>query len=383
MIPYGKQDINQSDIDAVVAVLKSDFLTQGPQVPLFEDAIAKKCDAKYAIATNSATSALHIANLALGVGKGDIVWTSPITFVATANSALYCGASVNFVDIDLHSGNMSVEALKTKLSSAKQLGCLPKVVIPVHLAGQSCAMQQISELADEYGFKIIEDASHAIGGQYQNTAVGSCSFSDITIFSFHPVKIITSGEGGMALTNNCELAEKMALLRSHGIVSDQGNMTEKSHGPWYYQQIDLGYNYRMTDMQAALGLSQLNRIFTFIDKRNQLAKNYDKAFANEKITSLTPANNTLSSYHLYLILLPERNKEKHCQTIVKLRENNICAHIHYIPVHLQPYYQKLGFCQGDYPNAEEYYSRVISLPLYPELTNAEQRYIIEQIKALI
>ncbi len=383
MIPYGKQDISQQDIDAVINVLKSDWLTQGPQVPLFEKALADKCQASFAIAANSATSALHIANLALGVGQGDIVWTSPITFVATANSALYCGAKVDFVDIDLNSGNMSVSALQVKLQWAKQHNCLPKVVIPVHLAGQSCYMKAINQLANEYDFAIIEDASHAVGGQYQNSPVGCCQFSDITIFSFHPVKIITSAEGGMALTNNIELAESMKLFRSHGITSQTDKMTEESHGPWYYQQIELGFNYRMTDIQAALGLSQLARIDEFIEKRNELAKTYDEAFANTAITSLISANDCLSAYHLYLILLPEADTQKHKQAIIALREQGICAHVHYIPVHLQPYYQQLGFKLGDFPKAEQYYQQVISLPLYPNLSSDDQQHIIEQVKKLI
>jgi len=382
MIPYGKQDISQQDVDAVVKVLQSDWLTQGPQVPLFEQAVADKCQASCGVAVNSATSALHIANLALGVGQDDIVWTSPITFVATANSALYCGAKIDFVDIDLDSGNMSVSALRTKLQWAKHKNCLPKVVIPVHLAGQSCDMKAIHQLAKEYGFAIIEDASHAVGGQYQNSPVGCCQFSDITIFSFHPVKIITSAEGGMALTNNAELAERMRLLRSHGITSQPDKMTEPSHGPWYYQQVELGFNYRMTDLQAALGLSQLARIDEFIEKRNELAKTYNEAFANTAITSLISANDCHSSYHLYLILLPEADTQKHKQAIIALREQGIYAHVHYIPVHLQPYYQQLGFKLGDCPNAEEYYQRAISLPLYPQLTLFEQDHIIEKVKEL-
>lgn len=383
MIPYGKQDISQQDIDAVIDVLKSDWLTQGPQVPLFEQTLADKCQASYAVAVNSATSALHIANLALGVGQGDIVWTSPITFVATANSALYCGAIIDFVDIDIKSGNMSIEALKQKLIIAKQNQTLPKVVIPVHLAGQSCDMAEIKKLSEEYGFKIIEDASHAIGGQYKNKPIGSCTFSDITIFSFHPVKIITSAEGGMALTNNAVLAEDMRLFRSHGITSQTDKMTEPTHGPWYYQQVELGFNYRMTDIQAALGRSQLSRIDEFIEQRNQLAKNYDIAFENTEICSLIPEDNLLSAYHLYLILLPESDVEKHKQAIIVLRAQGICAHVHYIPVHLQPYYQQLGFKIGDFPNAEQYYQRVISLPLYPKLSSSDQHYIIDQVKKLI
>jgi UDP-4-amino-4,6-dideoxy-N-acetyl-beta-L-altrosamine transaminase len=383
MIPYGKQDISQQDIDAVIKVLKSDWLTQGPQVPLFEQALLDKCQASHAVAVNSATSALHIANLALGVGQGDIVWTSPITFVATSNSALYCGAKIDFVDIDLGTGNMSVTALQIKLKWAKQHNCLPKVVIPVHLAGQSCDMKAINALAKVYNFSIIEDASHAVGAQYQNTPVGSCQYSDITIFSFHPVKIITSAEGGMALTNNAELAEGMRLFRSHGITSKADKMTEPSHGPWYYQQIELGFNYRMNELQAALGISQLSRIDEYIHQRNQLAKNYDIAFENSDVCSLIPADNQLSAYHLYLILLPESDAKKHKQAIITLREQGIFAHVHYIPVHLQPYYQQLGFKVGDFPNSEQYYQRVISLPLYPKLSLPDQQHIIEQVKKLL
>jgi len=383
MIPYGKQQINQADIDAVVDVLKSDFLTQGPQVPLFEQALAKQCHAKYAVAVSNATSALHIANLALGVGQGDIVWTSPITFVATANSALYCGAKIDFVDIDIDSGNMSVEALIAKLSQAKIDNCLPKVVIPVHLAGQSCDMAAISLLAEEYGFKIIEDASHAVGGKYKNKPVGCCLYSDITIFSFHPVKIITTAEGGMALTNNTELADKLRLLRSHGITSDENKMTEESHGPWYYQQVDLGFNYRMTELQAALGLSQLDNLADFVERRNQLAKRYDQAFIDTNVQVLTPDIDTLSAYHLYIVLLPNADRIKHRQIITKLRAEKIFAHVHYIPVHLQPYYQNLGFEQGQFTQAEGYYSRAISLPLFPLLKEDEQDYVIKTFTDIV
>ncbi len=383
MIPYGKQDINQTDIDAVINVLQSDWLTQGPQVPLFEQALAQACQVDYAIAVNSATSALHIALLALEVGKGDIVWTSPVTFVASANCALYCGAAIDFVDIDLSSGNMSINALKDKLIQAKQHNCLPKVIIPVHLAGQSCDMQAIYQLAKDYGFKILEDASHAIGGKYQDKPIGNCQFSDIAVFSFHPVKIITSAEGGVAVSNNNDLAHKMQLYRSHGITSNPEEMTEKSHGPWYYQQIALGFNYRMTELQAALGVSQLSRLNCFIEKRNKLARIYDDAFKNTTITPLIANKECLSAYHLYLILLPQANSEKHKQAIISLREQNIYAHVHYIPVHLQPFYQNLGFKLGDFPNAEQYYQRAITLPLHPKLTSQEQHYIINKVKALL
>jgi UDP-4-amino-4,6-dideoxy-N-acetyl-beta-L-altrosamine transaminase len=383
MIPYGKQNISDEDIAEVVKVLKSDWLTQGPKVPEFEKAIAEKCHAKYAIATNSATSALHIATLALGVTEGDIVWTSPVTFVASANCALYCGAEINFVDVDISTGNMSIKALKNKLISASKSNTLPKVVIPVHLAGQSCDMQAIKALANEYNFAIIEDASHAIGGQYNQQPIGCCQFSDITVFSFHPVKIITSAEGGMALTNSSAIAEKMSLLRSHGITSDQEKMTEPSHGPWYYQQISLGFNYRMTDIQAALGLSQIKRLNYFVEKRNQLAKNYNQAFADIDVTLLTPKNKTYSAFHLYILLISTIKAQHHKELICQLRAKGICAHVHYIPVHLQPYYQSLGFKNGDFPHAENYYQRAISLPLYPDLSEENQQYVIEQVKTLI
>ena len=383
MIPYGKQDINQADIDAVLEVLHSDFLTQGPKVSLFENAVAKHCDAQYGVAVNSATSALHIANLALGVGKNDIVWTSPITFVATSNSALYCGASIDFVDIDLTTGNMCVDALEQKLICAKKNSCLPKVIIPVHLAGQPCNMVAIHALAQQYNFKIIEDASHAIGASYQSKPVGNCQYSDITVFSFHPVKIITSAEGGMALTNYSFLADKMNLFKSHGVTADESLMTEPSHGLWYYQQLTLGFNYRMTELQAALGLSQLNRLDEFVKKRNTLAQKYNKAFSGTDIGFLKPLNGNVSSYHLYIVMLPEILVTEHKKIITELRSNKIFAHVHYIPIHLQPYYQTLGFKQGDYIQAERYYRRAISLPLHPNLTNDEQNYIIYILKQLI
>lgn len=396
MIPYGKQNISDEDIAAVVDVLRSDVITQGPKVVEFEQAIAKQCQTShappFAIATNSATSALHIACLALDVGQGDSVWTSPISFVASGNCALYCGANIDFVDIDLNSGNMCPEALAKKLAKAAQNNTLPKVVIAVHLAGQSCDMKAIKALSEQYHFAIIEDASHAVGASYNNFPVGSNQYCDISIFSFHPVKIITSAEGGMALTNSTKLAKKMRSLRSHGITSDQTEMTEQSHGPWYYQQIALGFNYRMTELQAALGVSQTTRLAEFVHQRNALAKVYDKAFANSALTSLTPKSDTYSAYHLYIVLLPSFNDEKknkpvHKQVITNLRAKHICAHVHYIPIHLQPYYQQstpeLGFKSGDFPAAEEYYSRAVSLPLYPQLTVQEQQYIIETVLAEI
>jgi UDP-4-amino-4,6-dideoxy-N-acetyl-beta-L-altrosamine transaminase len=379
MIPYGKQKISQEDIDSVINVLTSDFLTQGPQVPLFEKNIADHCQVDFACAVNSATSALHISCLALEVGVGDIVWTTPISFVASANCALYCGASIDFVDIDLASGNLSVKALTDKLINAKLTNTLPKVVIFVHLAGQPCDMKAVKELADEYNFAIIEDASHAIGSYYFNAPVGNCQFSDITVFSFHPVKIITSAEGGMAVTNSPELIEKLRLYRSHGITSIESKMIGESDGPWYYQQIALGFNYRLTDIQAALGTSQLSQINNFVSKRNEIAKRYDIAFEKCELTPLIPTDNCYSAYHLYIVLLADDNATRHKEIISKLRECNILAHVHYIPIHTQPYYQKLGFCVGDYPNAESYYQRAITLPLYPELSNDDQQYIINTI----
>ncbi len=383
VIPYGKQSISQDDINAVIDVLKSDWLTQGPAVPAFESAIAAYCGVHYACATNSATSALHIACLALDVGIGDIVWTSPISFVASSNCALYCGAEVDFVDIDLETGNMSVAALQEKLTLAKQNKRLPKVVIPVHLAGQSCDMAAINKLAKEYGFKVIEDASHAIGAKYKDKPVGSCDYSDITVFSFHPVKIITSAEGGMAVTNCAELNKRMSRLRSHGITNIPAEMTEHSHGPWYYQQLELGFNYRMTDMQAALGLSQLKQLDNFVTVRNDIAKTYNHAFANSAIAHLTQSDDCYSSYHLYIVRLTQCDKEKHKSVITGMREQGIIAHLHYIPIHLQPYYQALGFSFGDFPNAETYYKQAVTIPLHPTMTVDEQQFVINTLIGLV
>jgi UDP-4-amino-4,6-dideoxy-N-acetyl-beta-L-altrosamine transaminase len=368
IIPYGRQDISEEDIQAVVDVLRSDYLTQGPAVPAFENAVANYCGAQYAVAVNSATSALHIACLALGVGKGDVVWTSPITFVASANCALYCGAKIDFVDIDSRTYNMSADCLAEKLAQAEKTGSLPKVVIPVHLCGQSCDMISIHALSQQYGFKIIEDASHAIGGKYRGEPVGNCRYSDITVFSFHPVKIITTAEGGMATTNNENLARKMQLLRSHGITRNADEMTHEPDGSWYYQQIDLGYNYRMTDMQAALGLSQMHRLDEFVVKRHMIAEQYNVLLSNLPVSLPWQHLDTYSSYHLYVIRLSSHGRHlDRCRVFDGLRAAGIGVNVHYIPVHTQPYFQKLGFNVGNFPMAEVYYQETISLPMYPGL----------------
>lgn len=384
-IPYGRQNITEKDIDAVVNVLKSDYLTQGPKVPEFEQAIKNHCVVRHALAMNSATSALHVACLALGVGEGDIVWTTPITFVASANCALYCGATVDFVDIDPQTYNLSVKALEQKLKEAKEQDKLPKVVIPVHLCGQPCDMEAIHALSQEYGFSIIEDASHAIGGSYQNKPIGNCQYSDITIFSFHPVKIITTAEGGVATTNSDELAQKIDLLRSHGITRDIDLMTHEPDGPWYYQQIDLGFNYRMTEMQAALGVSQIQRLDSITESRHKIAKRYNEQLASLPVIVPFQIQESYSGLHLYVIRLKlDEIKPTHLEVFQSLRAANIGVNLHYIPVHLQPYYQKnFSFQTGDFPQAEQYYREAISLPLYPDLTEEQQDYIVETLKGIL
>lgn len=381
MIRYGQQDITQADIDAITEVLQSTNLTQGPKIPLFELAVQAHTGAKHAVAVNSATSALHIACLALGLGKGDWLWTSPNTFVASANCGLYCGAKVSFVDIDPATYNMCPKALEKKLIEAKAQGRLPKIVVPVHLAGQPCDMEAIHALGQAYGFKIIEDASHAIGGHYKGEPIGNGRYSDITVFSFHPVKIITTAEGGMALTNDETLATRLGLFRSHGITRDPALMTKEMDGPWDYQQVELGYNYRMTDIHAALGLSQIERLDAYVARRHEIARRYNQKLAGLPLTLPWQHPDSHSAYHLYVIrLLLDKIGPSHRQVFEYLRSKEIMVNLHYIPVHTQPYYQKMGFKAGDYPNAEQYYREAISIPMHPSLTNDEQDFVIETIK---
>lgn len=378
-IPYGRQDISQEDIDAVVKILHSDFLTQGPAVEHFENVITNYCGVNHATAVNSATSALHLACLALDVGPTDTVWTSPITFVASANCALYCGAKIDFVDIDFTTNNMSISALKVKLEKARESDTLPSVVIPVHMGGLSCEMKDIFRLSLEYGFKIIEDASHAIGSHYDDSLVGCCKYSDVTVFSFHPVKIITTGEGGIVVTNSSDLNKKLNRLRSHGITRDEKEMIGSSDGGWYYQQIELGFNYRMTDMMAALGTSQMTRIDQFVKKRNELAERYKEELSSLPLDLPLSYDDKYSSYHLYIIKLQSNTKLNRQEMFDHLRSNNIGVNVHYIPVHLQPYYKNLGFNCGDFPVSEKYYKGALSIPLHPNLSFDEQSYIIKKI----
>ncbi len=381
MIRYGQQDITQSDIDAVVEVLKSVNLTQGPAITRFEEAVATHCNIKHAVAVNSATSALHIACMALGLGEGDYLWTTPNTFVASANCALYCGAKVDFVDIDAKTYNLCPNALEKKLVIAEKENRLPKIVVPVHLCGQPCDMEAIHKLSKKYGFSIIEDASHAIGGKYKNQPIGNCEYSDITVFSFHPVKIITTAEGGMAVTNNDNLATQMALFRSHGITREPELMTKEMDGPWYYQQVSLGYNYRMTDIQAALGSSQITRLDEYVAKRHDIAERYNKLLADLPITLPWQHPDSYSGLHLYVIRLQlDKINQSHLDVFKYLRSKDIIVNLHYIPVHTQPYYENMGFKQGDYPEAEKYYQEAISIPMFPTLTNAEQDEVVNLIK---
>lgn len=384
MIPYGKQEITQQDIDSVVAVLQSDFLTQGPKVPEFEKLLAEYSGATHALAVNSATSALHIACLALGLGPGDRLWTSPVTFVASANCGLYCGALVDFVDIDPATYNICPTKLEQKLIAAKANGTLPKVVVPVHLCGQPCDMQAIARLATEYGFKVVEDASHAIGGRYRHESIGSCRYSDITVFSFHPVKIITTAEGGAVLTNQQALADRMALLRSHGITRDETQMQGPSHGAWYYQQIALGFNYRMTELQAALGVSQIQRLDTFVTARHRLAARYNQLLVDLPLTLPYQLPETYSGLHLYVIRLHLADIAlSHAEVFSALRKAGIGVNVHYIPVHTQPYYQAMGFQPGDFPAAQAYYDEAISLPLFHTMTDAQQDEVVRILTEIL
>ena len=381
-IKYGRQDLSEDDINSVISVLRSDWLTQGPVGPQFEKTIAEYCGAEYAVATNSATSALHVACLALGVGKGDIVWTSANTFVASSNCALYCGASVDFVDIDPDTYNLSVECLSEKLVSAEKLGKLPKVVIPVHLNGQSCDMAEISDLSNKYGFNIIEDASHAIGGKYRNEYVGFGRYSDITVFSFHPVKIITTGEGGMAVTNTESLARRLALFRSHGITSDLNEMESRdSREIWNYQQIELGFNYRMTDIQAALGISQMKRLNEFVSRRHAIAKRYNNELVGLPVITPFQSPDSYSAYHLYPIRISRENTNiSQKETYRVLHENGIQANLHYIPVYRQPFYERFGFKKGYCIEAEKYHQDAISIPMYASLSEDDQTKVISVLQ---
>lgn len=383
MIPYGRHEVNQADIDAVVSVLQSDFLTQGPAVPKFEKAIAEYCGVSHALAVTNATSALHLACLSLGLGPEDILWTSPVTFVASANCALYCGAKVDFVDIDPNTYNISISALSKKLALAKIDGCLPKIIVAVHLSGQSCDMKSIFELSKIYGFKIVEDASHAIGGLYQSKPIGCCDFSDVCIFSFHPVKIITTAEGGMLLTNQKCLADKVALLRSHGITRDSDLMTKEPDGAWYYQQIDLGFNYRMTDLQAALGLSQLERLDQYVSRRNDIAKRYTEHINSELIQLPYVDASCYSAFHLYIVRVHFQDENLHKILFGRLREHGIGVNLHYIPVYLQPWFEKMGFSSGYCAEAERYYSQAISLPIFPSMTDLEQDEVCTTLLKLV
>ena len=382
-IPYGRQDISAADVEAVTEVLRSDFLTQGPAIERFESAVAEYCGVKYAVAVCNATAALHIGCLAAGMGPGDSLWTSPNTFVASANCGRYCGGDVDFVDIDADTFNMDPSLLEAKLETAARQGKLPKILVPVHFSGQSCDMERIGALAKKHGIAVIEDASHAVGGKHRGKPIGACGFSDMAVFSFHPVKIITTAEGGMVLTNRKDLHEKLVRLRSHGITRDPAFMQGESHGPWYYQQVDLGFNYRMTDMQAALGASQMTRLDAFVKRRTALAERYDAMLAGLPLDLPARDPKGASAHHLYVIRLRPEATPPHRRVFEALRAKGIGVNLHYIPVHTQPYYRGLGFKDGDFPVAEDYYSRAISIPLYSGLTDGDQDRVVAAIREAI
>jgi len=376
MIPYGRQDVTSDDIKSVVKVLESDFLTQGPVVPKFEKKISEITQADHAVAVNSCTSGLHIACLALGLGPGDFLWTSPITFVASANCALYCGAKVDFVDVDPDTGLISIDSLRDKLIDAKKIGRLPKIVIPVHFAGQSCDMLEIYELSQEFGFRIIEDAAHAVGATYHEKPVGCCEYSDIAVFSFHPVKIITTGEGGLCLTNDINLANLMRRARAHGITRDPLEMKNSNADPWYYEQINLGFNYRLNDIQAALGISQLNRLEDYVNKREKIALWYDKKFNNLPVKTLTKKKHRNSSNHIYVIRTIDNAKSRD-KLFSYLKNENIGVNVHYIPVYYHPYFNSKIWLKG----AEEFYKSALTIPIFPALTEKELKFIFDKIEA--
>lgn len=384
IIPYGRQQISDDDVKAVTDVLKSDFLTQGPQVPLFEKSVSDYCGGKYGVAVNSATSALHIACLALELGEGDWLWTSPNSYVASSNCGLYCGANIDFVDVDPKTYNLCVDELEKKLILAEKAHKLPKILVTVHFAGQSCEMKKIRELSNKFGFFVIEDASHCIGGKYLNKPIGSCDYSDIAIFSFHPVKIITTAEGGMATTNSKKFAERMDLFRSHGVTRNQKFMLKENEGPWHYQQIDLGFNYRMTDLQAVLGISQMKKIDEFVSKRHILKKRYEEKIKRIPVIKPYQHSDSYSALHLFPIQLElEQIEKSRKETFNELRDNGIGVNVHYIPIHTQPYYEKLGFKKGDFPNSEYYYSRAITLPLFHDMTFDQQDKVCEVLKDIL
>ena len=384
MIPYGRQDVTQADIDAVVEVLRSDYLTQGPAVPCFERAVAARIGVPHAVAMNSATSALHVACMALGLGPGDLLWTVPNTFVASANCARYCGADVDFVDIDPRTWNMSVDRLREKLDRARRAGRLPKIVVPVHFGGQPTEQEEIWELSRQYGFRVLEDASHSIGASHHDEAVGSCRWSDVTVFSFHPVKIITTCEGGMALTRDSEVAERMAMLRTHGVTREVDKFVGEAAGAWYYEQQSLGYNYRMTDIHAALGASQLVRLGEYVERRNTLAGRYDDALRDLPLQLPTVLPGNRSAFHLYVVRVRGEGRSSNQRSLFDaLRKRGIGVNVHYMSVHLQPYYRRLGFTPGQFPEAESHSSQAITLPLYPSMTEQKQDQVVDALRDLL